>query len=261
MKNTMHIQMTEHVADGAVKPNLLFHRSWNNLHSRCIEYPFAASTLRQGEYILDIGSAHGSELWLRYLSNQDAHICLSDYDPLPFPTNGANFVQGDCRHLPLPDRTFDRIIAVSVLEHIGLLCAQCTATAPSFDPEGDIAALREWHRLLRPGGELVLTFPFGVESGLVPSATARRYVEKDMKTLSALFSPCCLDYYEYQYRQYVAYYDVKAPQLPHDAPECTLYAYMPGKVTWRRIPREKARAHNEGNMDGILCSVWRKEER
>lgn len=251
-------QIISYAKDGSIRPNVLFHRPWNSLHSRCIEYPFAASTLRGRERVLDVGSSHGSDIWVQYLCSQNVEVYFSDYDDFPVPVDGAHFVKGDCRSLPFPDASFDRIVGVSVLEHIGLLSAQCHGAMPSFDPDGDKAALREWHRLLRPGGELVLTFPFGQIGGFTPEATARRYSEKDLETLFSLFSPRCLDYYEYQYRQYVAYYDEKSPRIPSNPTPCALFEDMQGKVVWRRIPRQEARAQNESNMDGILCSVWSK---
>jgi ubiquinone/menaquinone biosynthesis C-methylase UbiE len=45
--------------------------------------------------------------------------------------------------LPFPDNTFDVVAATDVLEHI----------------ENDVAALKEWNRVLKPGGTLLLTVP------------------------------------------------------------------------------------------------------
>ena len=45
MINQMTVPLYEMDDDGSIKPNLLFHRAWDKLHSRCIEYPFAAAQL------------------------------------------------------------------------------------------------------------------------------------------------------------------------------------------------------------------------
>jgi SAM-dependent methyltransferase len=60
---------------------------------------------------------------------------------LPPPMGAA--INGDGTRLPFPDATFDRIICSEVLEHI---------------PD-DEAALRELHRVLKPGGILAATVP------------------------------------------------------------------------------------------------------
>ena len=55
----------------------------------------------------------------------------------------ANLVNGDATALPFPDSSFDRILMSEVLEHV---------------PD-DGAALREAHRVLRPGGILAISVP------------------------------------------------------------------------------------------------------
>ena len=55
----------------------------------------------------------------------------------------------DATALPYPDGGFDAAVSVSVIEHIR--------------GNGDTTAMRELARVLRPGGTLVLTFPYGAE--------------------------------------------------------------------------------------------------
>jgi SAM-dependent methyltransferase len=71
-------------------------------------------------------------------------------------------VQGDTYHLPFPDGSFDCVIASEVLEHL----------------HHDTAALQECRRVLRPGGQLVVTVPrFGPEA--VCWALSREYHSND----------------------------------------------------------------------------------
>lgn len=53
-------------------------------------------------------------------------------------------IECDLRHIPTLAKTFDAILCTQVLEHID-------------DP---LAVLREFHRILKPGGHLFLTVPF-----------------------------------------------------------------------------------------------------
>jgi ubiquinone/menaquinone biosynthesis C-methylase UbiE len=55
----------------------------------------------------------------------------------------AETVTGDALAMPFPDASFDRVIAAEVLEHI---------------PD-DMAAMREIHRVLKPGGTAAVTVP------------------------------------------------------------------------------------------------------
>ncbi len=54
-----------------------------------------------------------------------------------------NLVKGDAQNLPFKDRTFDVVSAIELIEHL----------------DDDNAALREFWRVLRPGGIVVLTTP------------------------------------------------------------------------------------------------------
>ncbi len=55
----------------------------------------------------------------------------------------------DGRKLPYPDASFDAAFAVSVIEHI--------------PDSGDSAAVAELVRVVRPGGRIVITTPYGLE--------------------------------------------------------------------------------------------------
>jgi SAM-dependent methyltransferase len=56
--------------------------------------------------------------------------------------------QADLRKLPYPDDHFDRITVISVIEHVP-------------DP-GDSEGMRDLARVLKPGGRMVVTVPFGM---------------------------------------------------------------------------------------------------
>ncbi|MHB1166928.1 MAG: SAM-dependent methyltransferase [Carboxydocellales bacterium] len=55
----------------------------------------------------------------------------------------------DATKLNYPDNYFDKVTAISALEHI--------------PGDGDITAMQEIHRVLKPGGSVILTAPFGTK--------------------------------------------------------------------------------------------------
>ena len=57
--------------------------------------------------------------------------------------------------MPFPDENFDAVIAVSTIEHIGL-----GAYGDPFQEGADARVVKEIHRVLKPGGRLILTTPF-----------------------------------------------------------------------------------------------------
>ena len=73
---------------------------------------------------------------------------------------GLETVVADARELPFPDESFDQVLLVSTLEHIG---ADNDRYGSQGEPDdaGRAASLRELRRILRPGGSLLVTVPLG----------------------------------------------------------------------------------------------------
>lgn len=268
-------------AEGAVLPNPIFHRSWDRLHSRCIEYPFAASQVINAPRLLDVGSVKGDRPWLDWLRSLPIDVHFTDYDPDQAGLfAGHTFHQGDLRHLPIEDNYFDQIAAVSVIEHVGMGNPQVRSAAqPPQDADGDILAFAELLRVLKPGGRIIVTVPYGVEARITGQKSGRAFDAARIARLHALAEPVLLEYYEYQYNESLRYFPeqslriapwhkrLKNRLLRHftqRTPSATapVVQSLPprhfGLVTWRRIPPEQARARNMGHIDGVFCGVWRK---
>ncbi|WP_026840442.1 class I SAM-dependent methyltransferase [Citrifermentans bremense] len=258
-------------AAGNVKPNPLFHRPVDLLHSRCVEYPFAAWQLAGGTKVLDVGTVKADKAWHLWLEQLPIEVHATDYDEPYAPFENVTFHRADLRDLPFQSDSFDRILAVSVIEHIGLADPQVVAEQkPEVDPEGDLNAFKELLRVLAPGGLIVMTFPFGLDDKVV-LGSARTYTGESIGRFNGLAQPVRLDYYEYQYAHYQnlcapppqtrgriaarlfpAPARVLKPVPAYSIPE------LPGQATWRKIPMEDAQATNETHIEGVLCGVWRK---
>ena len=103
--------------------------------------------------VLDVGGgsfflrlrARG-QTWRRYVVVEPDSGLLPQADP------DVEVRVGTATDLPFPDESFDRVLAIQVLEHV-------------FEP---IRATDEMYRCLRPGGELVILVPQSGNLHLVP---------------------------------------------------------------------------------------------
>jgi SAM-dependent methyltransferase len=281
--NRVLVPIYETDDDGAIKPNPLFHRAYDKMHSRCIEYPFAASRVTNAQTLLDVGTAKADPAWIDWLENLPIDVHVTDYDAPLVPFRKMAFHQADVRQLPLPDNTFDQVLAVSVIEHIGLETPQVDADVlPTVDRNGDLEAARELIRVLKPGGELIMTFPFGLTENTKPGATARWYTADSLRKFEAVAQPMLFEYYEYQHiRSGKLYREYPRPkqrvgfsqQLKHTIrsqvkatpskrvkgkKSYSERAALPGVVTWRRKSMAETKATHHGHIDGVICGIWRK---
>lgn len=127
-------------------------------YTRYQELPITLKMLapEAGEKVLDISSPKILSIFCarRYFSEVTATDILDQ--PLEealffkkrFDLDNLHVQKEDARHLSFPDNHFDKIFSVSVFEHI----------APAW--KGEIPAIREAARVLKPGGVLVLTVAF-----------------------------------------------------------------------------------------------------
>ena len=111
----------------------------------------AIERLSTGSRLLDAGAGQQRfRAYSSHLSYVSQDFCLYDgtgndaaLQSGTWDTSRIDIVS-DIVAIPEPDGSFDAVVCTEVLEHVP-------------DP---IAALTEFHRLLRPGGELILTAPF-----------------------------------------------------------------------------------------------------
>lgn len=112
--------------------------------------------LKPGQTVLDVASPQWLTLYLAS-NNPEAHfnfVSIMESEVEPYraiaAANGLNnleYAVEDVRQLSWPSSSFDKVISVSVLEHVY--------------PEvgGDVAAFDEIRRVLKADGELLLTLP------------------------------------------------------------------------------------------------------
>ena len=100
------------------------------------------------ERVIEVGA--GSGVHIRSVQHQFSEYLLTDFSAEMLQEFGSEYnregiraLQQDATNLEFPDDSFDRLIAAHVLEHL-------------YEPHN---VLREWARVLRPGGTLSIVLP------------------------------------------------------------------------------------------------------
>lgn len=136
------------------------------IDERCIEFSWyfgiadpAAKT------ILDAGSAlnYNFIVGQPYFRNKKLTILTLAPECNCFWQLGISYQFGDLRDLPFRDHFFDEIVCISTIEHVGMDNSRFTGESQTdhFNENDFVLALRELNRVLRPGGRLLVTVPFG----------------------------------------------------------------------------------------------------
>lgn len=134
---------------------------------RCVEYPWVLANLPDSfERVFDGGSALNHDYIVRHPRLHGRNLTIMTLGPEAecFWREGVSYVFGDLRDIPFRDERFDVVVSVSTLEHVGFdnsIFTNRMGSATSDSPAGYAGVLREFHRLLRPGGCLLLTVPYG----------------------------------------------------------------------------------------------------
>ena len=125
---------------------------------RLVEVPWVLSRLRSGR-VLEVGYAFAEPAYIAALVDA-APGELVGVDLTEAEVPGFETVVADARELPFPDASFDQVLLVSTLEHIGA-DNEVYGVGGAADDTGRGVALRELRRILRPAGSLLVTVPLG----------------------------------------------------------------------------------------------------
>ena len=125
---------------------------------RVIEIPWVLSRLRASGRVLEVGYAFAETAWLGALLRSGVE--LVGVDLATRELEGMETAEADVRELPFEDDSFDQVLLVSTLEHVGADNAVYGVEAET-GAGARLDALRELRRVLRRDGRLLVTVPLG----------------------------------------------------------------------------------------------------
>jgi len=157
-------QVEKAIAQGLFSSHKLPENFGKGLDERVVEYPWVFSRLPPGKgRLLDAGSTLNFDSLLRKPVLQNKQVFISTLAPEShnYWWRGVSYTFEDLRAASFRDGYFDWIVCLSTLEHVGMdTSAYTKENAP--EATGDaMTFLKELHRMLKPGGTLFLSFPFG----------------------------------------------------------------------------------------------------
>lgn len=168
------------------------HRYGVGTDERCIEYPWLFSRLGSDtKVLLDAGSTFNHSVILEHplLKSKLLHILTLGPEPSCFWHKGISYLFSDLRDIATRDSYYDAIACISTLEHVGYDNSSITGNSRYREkrPLDYIVAIRELLRVLKPGGRLFVTVPFGKYTDLgiqqqFDSATLNRAIDTFGKT-------------------------------------------------------------------------------
>src|SRR5262249_13470907 len=109
---------------------------------RCVEIPWALSRYRGERRVLDVGYAHAEPRYAHALAGLGIPV-LVGIDLVAAKRDGVRALAADVRAPALRPGSFDLIMAISVIEHVGRDNTRYSGALPDpVDADGDLAAIR-----------------------------------------------------------------------------------------------------------------------
>lgn len=137
------------------------------IDERAVEYLWVFSRLEsEHRNIFDAGSALNFPFILdsRALQHRGVTLCTLAPERIHYKDARISYIYDDLRNLMLRDEWFDAITCISTLEHVGmdntLLYTNDDQHKESSNTDY-LKVVQELKRILRPGGKLLITVPYG----------------------------------------------------------------------------------------------------
>ena len=169
---------------------------------RVVEFPWTVTRDLTG-VVLDAGSTlnHPHVLIRARPLVEELHIVTLAPEQEAYPFLDVSYLYADLRKLPVQDATYDRVVSISTLEHVGMDNEQYGDHGPRADDASAALAdaIGELRRVLKPGGKLFLTVPYGEPADL---GWQRIFDAAGIAEIAAAFgsAPARTEYFRYSER-------------------------------------------------------------
>ncbi|MEM9554804.1 MAG: methyltransferase domain-containing protein [Acidobacteriota bacterium] len=229
---------------------------------RCVEIPWLFARLRalagtdcdRPARILDAGSALNYEAFVARppLAAADLHIATLAPEPNCYWRRGISYLFADLRRLPVGDGWYDVVASVSTLEHVGFSNRDYGVVAEHEAGEAAVA-IAELMRVLRPGGRLLVTVPFGLPHRF---ATQCVFDRDALDALSAAVgdAPRRVTFFRYDDAGWRGAHEAEAATA-----EFVPWIALPAAER-RRTPPPRT-ADRAAAARAVACLEWRRPER
>jgi len=172
------------------------------IDERIVELPWVISKLDTEKcLLLDAGSALNFKniLDLNIFNSKKVVIYTLSPEETMVRQSNVSYVYGDLRDTILKNNCFDEIVCVSTLEHIGMNNEFLYSNDSKFNEcntDDYKDAIKEFYRLLKPGGRLFVTVPYGKYENI---GWLQQFDSKMIETMINVFdgSSYVVTYYKY----------------------------------------------------------------
>lgn len=134
------------------------------LDERVVEYPWLFSHFSsEKKKLLDAGSTFNFSIILDHplLEERDITIFTLAPERQCFWYKGVSYHYGDLRKMPFQSSWFDEVVCISTLEHVGMDNRNYGGGTSELEQMDFVMAVNELIRVLKPGGNIYITVPYG----------------------------------------------------------------------------------------------------